>query len=330
MAAWLRERPGAKILLGDGYNRLLSEVDRLADVQLRSTDPKFEQTIQRLTAMKERLDEKAGKATQARRLLESKGEKISAPAGAEAALKPMSEAEFTDKLLTNSDFRSWVKQHATPEEKTRILRSIAENTVNESMERGAIGSPDAIIDMEKFGKKMSAASRAMSDFGNPQAAKILMGLGRAAERASLNATTGMVSRIYFWWKGFKGAGALQPRATGRISYGPFQVGPQEIAKEIREYRPPVKLPDTPRSLDMDIVKAAQDPELARMMKRAMRLKPWEPGAGSFLLKYYLAFEGGKSDQGKILDDKTAQEIIASAGGNLDDGLKLAQQMGYVR
>jgi hypothetical protein len=185
------------------------------------------------------------------------------------------------------------------------------------------------MDFESFAKNMNDAGDALAAFGNNDAVRTLQGLGRAMERASASAKTGWVGRVYFWYRG-PGNLPFEPRLTGRSQYGPLLVGPQEVAAAVKSGTPPVVLPDVPRSLDLDIFKASQDPALANMMKRAMKMEPWEPGAKTFALKYYLAFAGGHGKQDKALDDRTAQDLLIQTGGKIDDAVKAAQAMGYTR
>ena len=331
MESWLRDRPAAKILLGDGYQAVLDGVQDGARQQLAAEDPIFERTMQRLAAKKEALDRQGARANVARRKLEDVGTKVKPPEGAEAALKPMTESQFTDKVLTDPQFRSFVKKNSSPAEQQTVLRNVAQKVVNDSMFRGAPGDPDAIMDMEAFGKGMAKAADAMGELGDPKSTYILRGLGRAAERAG--SKLGLLAKIYFWYPGpFKGALA-EPRVTGRINYGPLAVNAQEILRENQNrLDSPGQQRWAPRPFAKDIVYASQDPALASMMRSAMETDPWKPGAGVKALQYLVAFgsAGRPVDKPKVMDDKTAQEFIRQFNGDVQLAADHAMSQGYTR
>ena len=331
MESWLRDRPAAKILLGDGYQAVLDGVQDGARQQLAAEDPIFERTMQRLAAKKEALDRQGARANVARRKLEDVGAKVKPPEGAEAALKPMTESQFTDKVLTDPQFRSFVKKNSSPAEQQTVLRNVAQKVVNDSMFRGAPGDPDAIMDMEAFGKGMAKAADAMGELGDPKSTYILRGLGRAAERAG--SKLGLLAKIYFWYPGpFKGALA-EPRVTGRINYGPLAVNAQEILRENQNrLDSPGQQRWAPRPFAKDIVYASQDPALASMMRSAMETDPWKPGAGVKALQYLVAFgsAGRPVDKPKVMDDKTAQEFIRQFNGDVQLAADHAMSQGYTR
>ena len=87
----------------------------------------------------------------------------------------------------------------------------------------------------------------------------------------------------------------------------------------------------PRNIEDDLTYAAsKDPSLITLMQKALRTPVNAHGAGVQILKYYLAFAGGRSKQDKILDDKTAQAILLQTGGNVPDAVAAAQAQGYTR
>ena len=308
-------RPGAKILMGDRYEPLMRELRTKADAALRQSDPSYENFIQRETAKYEAK-------------YEIKRTPVNPPVGSEAAMQELSEAEFVKKLTNDATFRKGAVRNASPAIRSRMVRSVIEDATQDAMVRGVPGSPDAVMDIGKWGKSIADRAQVIADIGGtPAAARELQGLGRAAERADQSASTGLVSHVYGFFTSVLTKGV---RMSASIRPGVYAVGPKQIAAQIGMLEPPIELPSVPRNLDQDVFRASQDPELARMMKRALKIQPWEPGFGTSALKYYLAFAGGKTDQGKVLDDKTAQEILIRAGGKIDDAVPIAQAMGYTR
>jgi hypothetical protein len=311
MIQFLEDRPGAKILVGDQYDPLLRDLRAKADAKLRQTDPDYENFIQRETAR-----------------YEIKRTPVNAPAGADEAMQELSEAEFVKKLTNDATFRRAAVRNATPAIRQRMVRSVIENGTQDAMIRGVPGTADAVMDFGKWGKNLADRAQVIEEIGGvPAAARELQGLGRAAERADQAASTGLVGHVYGFFTGLFGKGV---RASASIRPGVYSVGPKQIAAQIHPIEPPVELPSVPRNLDEDIFRASQDPELARMMKRALKVQPWEPGAGTEALKYYLAFAGGKTGSGKALDEKKAQELLDASGGKIDDAVAAAQAQGYTR
>ena len=333
MASFLRDRPGARILLGDRYEPLLAEADRQAATQLHSQDPELYTAVQRIAAKREVLDLRTQKAAAARSLIEAEDQKIKAPAAAEKFKEPMSMSEFANRIIDNPGFRDWVAAEATPAEKLKICRGIIQEVLDNSMEgQGEIGQPDAILDLQRYASQMGDAAPALRKFGSPTAVNKLVAIARLAERAKVSAGTGIIGRIYGW-------GQLGPRIPGlpeaRMSFGvksgPFTLGPAELAREVRSFEMPVDIPEGVRKFSNDVFLAAQDPALAEMMRRAMKMKPLQPGAGTFTVQYLLAFESAKQgprEKRKELDDKDAQGFLRESGGDIEKAVFLAQQRGY--